>query len=160
MENFGFIKVAAAVPSVRVADCRHNADCIAKLLREACTGGVQITVFPELSLTAYSCGDLFQNALLLDEAERALQHLLDAGQQLDIVGIVGMPVRLHNQLFNCAVVFSSGRILGVVPKTFLPNYNEFYEKRHFTPAPKENSTITLGKKEYPFGTNLIFVCIY
>ena len=113
MENFGFIKVAAAVPSVRVADCRHNADCIAKLLREACAGGVQIAVFPELSLTAYSCGDLFQNALLLDEAERALQHLLDAGQQLDIVGIVGMPVRLHNQLFNCAVVFSRDAI--VVP---------------------------------------------
>ncbi|MDY6036829.1 MAG: NAD(+) synthase [Paludibacteraceae bacterium] len=157
MENFGFIKVAAAVPSVRVADCRHNADCIAKLLREACAGGVQIAVFPELSLTAYSCGDLFQNALLLDEAERALQHLLDAGKQLDIVGIVGMPVRLHNQLFNCAVVFSRGRILGVVPKTFLPNYNEFYEKRWFASAADATATeMVLCGQTVPFGAQLLF----
>lgn len=157
MENFGFIKVAAGIPSVRVADCRHNVEQIVQLVHTACDGGVQIVVFPELCLTAYSCGDLFHNTLLLDAAESALQQLLDRTRSLNIITIVGLPVRHHNSLFNCAVVVHQGRILGIVPKTFLPNYNEFYEKRWFASGADANTpSIELCGQTVPFGIQLLF----
>ena len=130
--NHGFVKVATAVPQVRVADCRFNGEQIASLIRQADAAGVEIVVFPELSLTAYSCQDLFQQTLLLDEAEQALARLLAETRSTDIISLVGMPVRYGSVLLNCAVVLQQGRIMGVVPKTFLPNYKEFYEKRWFT----------------------------
>ena len=130
--NHGFVKVATAVPQVRVADCRYNGEQIASLIRQADAAGVEIVVFPELSLTAYSCQDLFQQTLLLDEAEQALARLLAETRSTDIISLVGMPVRYGCVLLNCAVVLQQGRIMGVVPKTFLPNYKEFYEKRWFT----------------------------
>ena len=124
--DFGFVKVAAAIPSVKVADCRYNAEQAESLICEAANKGVQIIVFPELNLTGYSCGDLFGQTLLLEQAEKALVQVLDRTRQLDIISILGMPVPVKGTLMNCAVVIQKGKISGVVPKTYLPNYKEFY----------------------------------
>lgn len=132
--HYGFIKVAAAIPAVRVADVPSNVDNIEKQLSEADANGVEIMVFPELSLTGYTCQDLFAQEPLLSAAESAMQALLEHTCQLDIIGIVGAPIPFGALLLNCAVVFQHGRILGVVAKTFLPNYAEFYEKRWFASA--------------------------
>ena len=129
--NYGFVNVAAAIPSVRVADVKYNMSEVTTLLFKAVAEGVEVVVFPELSLTGYSCQDLFAQQTLLVAAEEAMVQLLNDTQQLDVIGIVGAPVPYRNLLLNCGVVFQHGRILGIVPKTFLPNYNEFYEKRWF-----------------------------
>ncbi|MDD2797931.1 MAG: NAD(+) synthase [Bacteroidales bacterium] len=153
----GFIKVAAAIPAVKVADCSFNREAIDRLLKRAYDDQVEIICFPELSLTAYTCGDLFHQQLLVEEAEAALDRLLTDNLLMETIGIVGMPVRLNNQLFNAAVAFQYGRVLGVVPKTFLPNYNEFYEKRWFSSALDTDATeIKLCGKIVPFGTNILF----
>ncbi|MCD8303295.1 MAG: NAD(+) synthase [Prevotellaceae bacterium] len=130
--NYGFVKVAAAVPAVRVADCKHNTEQIQAILLQANNQGVEIICFPELSITAYTCGDLFGSQLLLDEAEMALINLMNFSRSLNIIAIVGMPVVFGGALLNCAVVLQKGKLLGIVPKTYLPNYKEFYEKRWFT----------------------------
>ncbi|MCD7720665.1 MAG: NAD(+) synthase [Prevotellaceae bacterium] len=130
--NYGFVKVAAAVPAVRVADCKHNTEQIQAILLQANNQGVEIVCFPELSITAYTCGDLFGSQLLLDEAEMALINLMNFSRSLNIIAIVGMPVAFGGALLNCAVVLQKGKLLGIVPKTYLPNYKEFYEKRWFT----------------------------
>ncbi|MBP5770316.1 MAG: NAD(+) synthase [Bacteroidaceae bacterium] len=132
--NYGFVKVASAVPQVRVADPRYNVQQIESLVIQAEGRGVEVICFPELSLTGYTCGDLFAQKLLLDEAELALIHLMNFSRSLDIISIVGLPVPFRGSLLNCAAVIQKGRILGLVPKTFLPNYKEFYEKRWFTSA--------------------------
>lgn len=129
--NYGFVNVAAAIPSVRVADVRYNVGEIATLLFKAEAEGVEVVTFPELSLTGYSCQDLFAQQSLLMAAEEAMTQLLNNTRQLDVIGIVGAPVPYRNLLLNCGIVFQHGHILGIVPKTFLPNYNEFYEKRWF-----------------------------
>ena len=130
----GFIKVAAAIPGVRVADVDYNVQQIESFIAQAEGKGVEIIVFPELSLTGYTCQDLFRQQLLLDKSEGALLTLLDFTRKLDIISILGLPVRIGSLLYNCAVVIQSGTILGVVPKTYLPNYDEFYEKRWFASA--------------------------
>lgn len=130
--KYGFIKVASAIPELRVADCAFNASKIKELIEKADAEGVEIVCFPELSITSYSCADLFFQKQLLDNAERALEKLLKDTEELEIINIVGMPVRTANQLYNCAVVFCKGKIIQVVPKINLPNNNEFYEKRWFT----------------------------
>lgn len=127
----GFITVAAAVPTVKVADCDFNVKQIETLIAQAEGRGIEIIVFPELSLTAYSCQDLFHQHLLLDAAEKAMLDLLDFTRQLNVISIVGLPVVVGNLLLNCAAVIQRGTILGMVPKTYLPNYSEFYEKRWF-----------------------------
>lgn len=127
----GFITVAAAVPTVKVADCDFNVKQIETLIAQAEGRGIEIIVFPELSLTAYSCQDLFRQHLLLDAAEKAMLDLLDFTRQLNVISIVGLPVVVGNLLLNCAAVIQRGTILGMVPKTYLPNYSEFYEKRWF-----------------------------
>ncbi len=132
--KYGFIKVAAAIPSVKVGDTKFNLGEIEKQIAVAEGMGVEIISFPELSLTGYSCQDLFRQQLLLDNAEHALLMLLDFTRQLDIITIVGAPVCVGSLLLNCAVVIQQGRILGIVPKTYLPNYSEFYEKRWFASA--------------------------
>ena len=132
--NYGFIKVASAVPSVRVADCVYNRQEMERMIVRAEGQGVEIMVFPELSVTGYSCQDLFRQRLLLDAAEQAVMMLLDFTRQLDIITIVGAPVMVGNLLLNCAVVMQKGAILAVIPKTYLPNYGEFYEKRWFASA--------------------------
>ena len=136
----GFIKVAAAIPELRVADCAFNASKIKELIVKASEEGVEIVCFPELSITSYTCGDLFFQKKLLDDAENALQKLLNETSYLDLICIIGMPVRSYNQLFNAAVVFHKGIIIGVVPKINLPNSNEFYEKRWFSGALDSQST--------------------
>ena len=129
--KYGLIKVAAAIPGVRVADVEYNVQQMESLIAQAEGKGAEVIVFPELSITGYSCQDLFRQQLLLDKAEEGLLVLLDFTRKLDIIAIVGMPVRIGFKLYNCAVVVQHGAILGLVAKTFLPNYNEFYEKRWF-----------------------------
>ena len=129
--NYGYVKVAASVPRVRVADCKFNAGQIEKEIIIADGKGVQIIAFPELCITGYTCGDLFAQQLLLEEAEMGLMQILNNTRQMDIISILGMPVPLNGVLLNTAVVIQKGKILGVVPKTYLPNYKEFYEKRWF-----------------------------
>ena len=130
MQN-GFIKVASAIPSVKVANCQYNLQQIESLVATAEGKGVEIIVFPELSVTGYTCQDLFRQQLLLEQAELSVMKLLDFTRSLDIICIIGIPVIAGDLLLNCAAVIQKGSILGVVPKTFLPNYNEFYEKRWF-----------------------------
>ncbi len=131
MINYGMIKVASAVPTVAVADTLQNIKEMESIIAQAEGQGVEIIVFPELGITGYTCQDLFRQQLLLDASEHGVMQLLNFTRQLDIISIVGLPVVVGDLLLNCAVVLQKGRILGIVPKTYLPNYNEFYEKRWF-----------------------------
>ena len=132
--KYGFVKVAAAVPAVRVADVEYNVQQLESIIAQAEGRGVEVIVFPELCLTGYTCQDLFKEQLLLDRAEEGIIMLLDFTRKLDIVCIVGTPLLINGLLYNCAVVIQGGVIMGVVPKTYLPNYGEFYEKRWFASA--------------------------
>ena len=155
--NYGFVKVAAAVPLVQVADCFYNIEKIEGLMRQASEKGVQIIAFPELSVTGYTCLDLFAQQTLLDGAEEALLQLVSNTADLDILTIVGVPLRTENRLIKAAFVFQKGAIRGVVPKTYLPNYKEFQEQRWFTSATElRESTISIGEEEYPMGSHLLF----
>ena len=155
--NYGYVKVAAAVPRVHVADCKFNAGQIEKEIIIADGKGVQIITFPELCITGYTCGDLFAQQLLLEEAELGLMQMLNSTRQLDIISIVGMPVVCEGHLLNAAVVIQKGRVLGVVPKTYLPNYKEFYEMRWFVSASDVPAqTIRLCGQVAPLGSNLLF----
>ena len=155
--NYGYVKVAAAVPCVKVADCEFNAGQIEKQIIIAEGKGVQIIAFPELSVTGYTCGDLFAQQLLIEEAEMGLIQIVNNTRQLDIISIVGMPVALNGSLLNAAVVIQKGKVLGVVPKTYLPNYKEFYEKRWFTSACDVTETsVRLCGQVVPLGKNLLF----
>lgn len=155
--NYGYVKVAAAVPRVHVADCKFNAGQIEKEIIIADGKGVQIITFPELCITGYTCGDLFAQQLLLEEAELGLMQILNTTRQLDIISIVGMPVVCEGHLLNAAVVIQKGRVLGVVPKTYLPNYKEFYEMRWFVSASDVPAqTIRLCGQVAPLGSNLLF----
>ena len=127
----GFICVAAGTPKIRVADCRFNAEQIFTMMREADKQGVKILALPELCLTGYTCGDLFLQDTLLDGAAEGLRTILEATRNLEVLTAIGMPVRAGGKLFNCAVVIQKGEVLAAVPKTYLPNYGEFYEKRWF-----------------------------
>lgn len=129
--NYGFIKVASAVPSVKVADCKYNVEQIEQQIILAEGQGVEIIVFPELSLTGYTCQDLFRQNLLLETTESAMLMLLDFTRQLNIISIVGLPIAVGDLLLNCAAIIQKGQILGIVAKEYQPNYNEFYEKRWF-----------------------------
>ena len=132
----GFVSVAAGTPRIAVADCRYNAEQIFTLMREADKQGVKVLCLPELCLTGYTCGDLFLHDTLLQGAEEGLQTILDATRNLDVVTALGLPVRdkWDNKVYNCAAVIQKGEILSLVPKTYLPNYGEFYEQRWFTPS--------------------------
>ena len=154
----GFISVACGTPELRLADCHYNAEQTFTMMRKAEQAGVKVLVLPELGLTGYTCGDLFLQETLLRGAEQALETVLEATRNLEVVTAVGMPVRVKNRLYNCAVVIQSGNILGVVPKTNLPNYGEGYEKRIFAPAPAESDMISLLGESVPFGKDLLFRC--
>jgi len=155
--NNGFVRVAAAIPELRVADCTFNVERIADLVHQAESEKVQVVAFPELSITGYTCADLFFQLQLLNDAENALDKLLKLTCNTLVTAIIGMPLRVSNQLFNVAVVIQSGQILGVVPKTHLPNNNEFYEKRWFAPSTATDvQTVKFQNQEIPFGTNLLF----
>ncbi len=138
--KYGFVKVAAAVPAVKVADVEYNVQQIESLIAQAEGRGVEIMVLPELCLTGYSCQDLFKQQALIDRAEQGVMVLLDFTRKLDIITVVGLPVVINSLLYNCAAVIQSGSLLGIIPKTYLPNYGEFYEKRWFASAQDLNPT--------------------
>ena len=132
--KYGYATVAAAIPSVKVADTDYNVAEMSKMIADAEERGVEIIVFPELSVTGYTCQDLFRSDILLRRAEESLISLLNDTRKMDIISIVGMPVAVDGLLLNCAVVIQQGTVLGIIPKTYLPNYSEFYEKRWFASA--------------------------
>lgn len=154
----GFIKVAAATPEIRLADCKFNGEQIVRAIEAAQAQGAKVLVFPELCFTGYTCGDLFLQDLLLRAAEEALQSVMKQTADKDILCLVGLPLRRESRLYNCAAVFCRGELLGVVPKRNIPNYSEFYELRHFSPAGDGIEWITLAGQEVPFGQNLLFCC--
>ena len=155
----GFVKVCAATPEIRLADTAANVGQICGLMREAAEAGAAVTVFPELCVTGYSCGDLFWQTPLLQGARDALGQIAEASAHLDGLFFVGLPVAINGKLYNMAAAVSGGRILGLVPKHYLPNYNEFYEMRHFTPGDELTvSEILLCGQTVPVGNDLQFYC--
>ncbi|MCC7548630.1 MAG: NAD(+) synthase [Burkholderiales bacterium] len=157
--SHNFVRVAVAIPEVKVADPAFNAAQSATLITEASDDGAVLVVLPELGLSAYSCEDLFHQQALLDAVQAALRELVEKTAALPIVAVAGAPLRIDGLLYNCAVVLSGGRILGVVPKTFLPNYREFYELRQFTPGDHcRHEHIDLCGQRVPFGARLLFRC--
>ena len=138
--KYGFVKVAAAVPAVKVADVEYNVQQIESLIAQAEGRGIEVMVLPELCITGYSCQDLFREQALLDLAEQGVMMLLDFTRKLDIITVVGLPVVINSLLYNCAAVIQGGQLLGIVPKTYLPSYGEFYEKRWFASAQDLNPT--------------------
>lgn len=159
MKN-GFIKTAAVTPDIRVADCKFNEENIKNLMKKYSDAGTRLIVFPELCLTGYTCGDLFENQTLLSEALKSLWNIIEYSKvaALDTIICIGFPFSVAQKLYNCAAVIYKGELLGIVPKTFLPNYGEFYELRNFSPAPAENTMIKLFGHEVVFGTKQLFVC--
>lgn len=155
--SHGFARVAVGVPECRVADPAFNAAQTIALAQQAAQGGAVLAAFPELGLSAYTCDDLFHQKALLDACEAALAKVVEATADLDIAIVVGAPLRVAHQLFNCAVVAAGGRVLGVVPKTYLPNYGEFYEARQFSAADCAiDAQIDLLGQTVPFGSELLF----
>ncbi len=151
----GFVRACAATPEIKVGDTKFNAESIAAAAAEAEDKGAQLIVFPELCTCGYTCGDLFNQSVLIDKVEEALGYLKDELSGSALV-FVGAPLKKDGKLYNCAVALCGGKILGVVPKTYLPAYGEFYERRHFCAAEKFNSVITVCAEEVPFGTDIIF----
>jgi len=156
----GFVKVSARTPEVRVADVAFNVkQCVAQV-RDACEDGAKIVVLPELCITGYTCEDLFWQDALLDAAQRGLYALADQTSALDALIFAGVPWRVNGKLYNCAAALCAGEVLALIPKTFIPNYNEFYEARHFSSAPQGGcSFVDLGQEEVvPFGTDILLTC--
>lgn len=160
MNTHGFLRVAAACPELRVADCPFNADRTLALMARAEGQGVNLLVFPECGLTGYTCHDLFHLQSLQRAAEEALAKVVEKGATVYRgVAVVGLPLAIEGQLFNCAAVIHAGKVLGIVPKTYLPNYKEFYDARYFCPADNANfSAASCAGQSVPFGTNLLFDC--
>jgi NAD+ synthase (glutamine-hydrolysing) len=158
--NHGFVRVAVGTPEVRVADPVFNGSRTIELMAQADREKTVLVLFPELGLTSYSCDDLFHQQALLDSALATLREILQASEGLNLITVVGIPLQVDHLLFNCAVVIHRGKILGIVPKTFLPNYREFYEYRQFAPASAARSSAVdvLGQGEIPFGERLLFHC--
>ena len=157
LKEQGFVRVGAVVPKLKVADAEINCNEIIKQIEVASNNKVQIVVFPELCITGYTCQDLFEQDILLEKSEKSLNKILEYTKNLDIVCIIGMPIKSENQLFNTAVVIQKGRILGIVPKTFIPNYSEFYEKRWFASSKNANKKeIEILGQKVPFGIDLLF----
>ncbi len=155
---FGFYRIASCVPVVRVADPAFNADQILALAEKAAADQASVLVFPELAVSSYSCGDLFHNGTLLKAVEDAVERIVCGTAKLDVILAVGAPVRFRDRLFNAALIIQHGKIRGIVPKTHLPNYREFYEKRHFSSGYGiGNASVDFaGQTGIPFGTDLLF----
>ncbi|UOD28230.1 NAD(+) synthase [Massilia violaceinigra] len=155
--SHGFARVAVATPRCKIADPVFNATQTIALAEAAARQGAALVAFPELGLSAYSCEDLFHQGALLDACEASLRTVMDATAHLALALVVGLPLRVGHQLFNCGVVIANGKLLGVVPKSYLPNYGEFYEARQFSPADSAPcSQITLLGQDVPFGAGLLF----
>ena len=153
----GFIKVCAATPEIKVADVDFNVKNIIKAVKESAEKGSQLTVFPELCICGYTCGDLFNHPTLIKACEEGVKKTAEVTKGLKALVLIGAPVAVDGRLYNCAVALSDGKILGIIPKTYLPNYGEFYEKRHFSPAPiKGYKEVSYGgEKSVTFGKNII-----
>ena len=158
--QYGFIKVAAGSPRLTVADVDANAASIREMIFRANAGGSNLLVLPELCLTGYTCGDLFYSETLLNAAKNALIELAESTKGLLSAVVIGLPLRVRGKLYNCAAVLQGGRILGMIPKTYLPNYGEFYELRQFTPAsdPTRPNQLFIGGQTVPFSEKLLFEC--
>lgn len=154
----GFIKAAAVTNRIYVADAEKNGLSVIEGITKAVSLGAKIIVFPELCITGYTCGDLFYHGVLTDSAEKTLKEIADFTVKADALVFVGCPVRYKNGLYNCAVALNRGKILGAVPKSNIPEYNEFYEKRQFTPGKEEITEITLCGQTVPFGQGILFAC--
>jgi NAD+ synthase (glutamine-hydrolysing) len=156
--NHDFVRVAVAVPEVRVADPEFNTGRTVALIEQAAASNAALALFPELGISAYSCDDLFHQKALLDGSLAGLQRIVDASRKHELLCVVGAPLQVDHLLFNCAVVIVGGRILGVIPKTYLPNYREFYEQRYFVPADAATrcEIDLLGQRGIPFGNRLLF----
>lgn len=155
----GFIKVAAATPDIRVADTAFNAGEIIKKMKEAAENGAKIIVFPELCITGYTCGDLFTQDILLEQAKVGLCRIAEETKELEAIIFVGCPLAVDGELYNTAAALNKGKILGFTTKTFLPNYGEFYEMRQYTPGPEEVRMIRFAGEEIPFGPQILFESI-
>ena len=153
-----FVRVAVGIPEVKVADPAFNSRQTVALMRQAADRHALLVVFPELGLSAYSCDDLFHQQALLDASRDALCEVLDASRDVPVIAVVGLPLSADGLLFNCAAVVHQGELLGLVPKTYLPNYREFYELRQFTPAENRlrDSINFAGHRDVPFGNRLLF----
>lgn len=158
--NYGFIKVAAATPKIRVGDCCFNTEQIISMIKKANSKGASLIVFPELCITGYTCGDLFLQSTLLKNAEDSLAKIADAVKSLDIISIIGLPVALNQSLYNCGAVVYHGKILALIPKVNIPGYTEFYEGRHFSAG--KNTTINIGtfanQKDVLLTSSAVFCC--
>ena len=154
----GFIKVATAMPNVTVADCEANLSEILRVWKNATDDGAKLVVFPELAITGYTCGDLFLTGTLQKAAERALLSFVAATAELDTISIIGFPLVVNDKLYNCAAICQKGRILGVIPKTNVPNYSEHKEIRYFSSYRGNTSDVIIGDSTVPFGTKMIFAC--
>ena len=156
LNRYGYVRVGAAVPEIKIGDPESNREIILKIIKEASNKDINILTFPELSLTGYTCGDIFNQSILLKNVESNLKYIIENNHSGMLISL-GLPIRVNNQLFNCAVVFYNNKILGVIPKTFIPNYNEFYEKRWFSSANDISiDKIELCGQTVDFGTNIIF----
>ncbi len=153
---FGFYRVSAAVPKLEVANIAYNSENIIELIKEGNKKNVSVISFPELCLTGYTCGDLFFQKQLISSAELAIANIAKKTANCKIVSIIGVPLQNDNRLYNCAVVIHQGHILGVVPKSFLPNYKEFYDARWFASGIKTSNEISINNQKYPFGTDILF----
>lgn len=156
--KYGFLRAATVSPGLRVADVAYNTQEIIKSMQEYAARNAQLLCLPEFCLTGYTCSDLFLQETLIRGAEQGLAEILAASCGLNLVTVVGLPVRRSGKLYNCAAVVCDGKLLGLVPKTHLPNYSEFYEKRHFLPGPAQASPMELAGQQTLFGTNLLFAC--
>lgn len=156
--NYGFVKTAVVTPKIKVADVAHNGAEIEKLMKEASNGGARIIVFPELCLTGYTCGDLFAQELLVTRAKEELIRLVKASRDVDGLFFAGLPWEHRGNLYNAAAAFEGGQLLGIVPKTYLPNHGEFSEVRTFAPGKRGYEYIDFEGEMVPFGTSLLFTC--
>lgn len=154
----GFVKVAAVTPELRVADVAYNTEVICAYINEASAKGNKIIVFPELCITGYTCQDLFLQDALIDAAKAALIRIALGTKNIDAIIAVGLPLDINGNLYNVAAVLNRGKILGIVPKVHLPNYNEFYEARHFKSGASIHTTMVVDGQEIPVDTRLIFIC--
>ncbi len=154
----GFLKAAAITPEIRVADTAFNADAVMEEAKKAAEHGAKLLVFPELCITGYTCSDLFLQDILLKNALKELKRIADGTKQLDALIFVGLPLEYEGKLYNVGAALNRGRILGLVPKTFVPSYGEFYEGRHFASGRDKKGVIDIFGEKVPFGTNLLFRC--
>src|SRR5258708_37618355 len=155
----GFARMAVATPRVRIGDPRHNVDATLELMQQAARDKALLAVFPELGLSAYSCEDLFHQRALIGACEASLGFLLKNSKNLPLAALVGLPVPVDGLLYNCAALICRGRLVGVVPKSYLPNYREFYERRQFTPGDVcRHTEVEVAGQVVPFGSGFLFKC--